>query len=146
MEKTLGVPCPGLVPHACAVAARGACPLGVGAAAAAIRASRRGTSLAQHRIGVPSVVSDLPSSPPTSQSIPANFQSGHRLGSRHHWPSQRRLKGWGSGGERAPLCSYGEVPLFCTSPPETGAGAMASLWLSLLSHLCWGLVPLLEPI
>lgn len=59
----LGVPSAGLVPHACAVAARGACPLGVGAVAAAIRASRRGTSLAQRHIGVLSVVSDLSSSP-----------------------------------------------------------------------------------
>lgn len=84
--------------------------------------------------------------PLASQSIPATFQSGHRLGSRHHWPSQRRLKGWGLWGERAPLCCCGEVLLFCTSPPETGAGAVASLGLSLLSHLCWGLVPLLEPI
>lgn len=59
-----------LVPYACAAAARGACPLGVGAVAAAIRSLQKGTSLAQRRIGVPSVVSDLPSlSPRPSQSI-----------------------------------------------------------------------------
>ena len=146
MEKTLGVPCPGLVPHACAVSACEACLLGDGAAAAAIQASGNGTCLVQHRIGVPSVVSDLSSSPPASQSIPTTLQSGHRLGSRNHWPSQRRLKDWGSERERALLCSCGEVLLSCTSPPETDAGATASLGLSLLSHLCWGLVPLLEPI
>lgn len=82
---------------------------------------------------------------PASQSIPATFQSGHRLGSRHHWPSQRRLKGWGLW-ERGHLCCCGKCCCSAPAPPEADAGAVASLGLSLLSHLCWGLVPLLEPI